>query len=156
MKRTIPGTPGTVQQPEDAEYQAGAPAAMPAPPLRTEYPFELPRGYLDPFGNLHKRGVMRMATARDELLPLSDARVQARPAYLTVVLLSRVITQLGDLEGSQIDDMVIERLFAADLAFLQDLYRRINQEGHTRAAVRCPNCEHDFTVDVAGGRPGGS
>jgi hypothetical protein len=155
MKRTIPGTPGTVQQPEETEHQAGA-SAMPAPPLRTEYPFELPRGYLDPFGNLHKRGVMRMATARDELLPLSDARVQARPAYLTVVLLSRVITQLGDLEGADIDDLVIERLFAADLAFLQDLYRRINQEGHTRAAVKCPNCDHDFTVDVAGGRPGGS
>ena len=155
MKRTIPGTPGTVQQPEETEYQAGA-SAMPAPPLRTEYPFELPRGFLDSNGVLHKQGVMRMATARDELLPLSDARVQARPAYLTVVLLARVITQLGDLEDSQIDDMVIERLFAADLAFLQDLYRRINQEGHTRAAVRCPNCEHDFTVDVAGGRPGGS
>ena len=155
MKRTIPGTPGTVPQPDETEHQAGA-SAQPAPPLRTEYPFELPRGYLDPFGNLHKRGVMRMATARDELLPLSDARVQARPAYLTVVLLSRVITQLGDLEGADIDDLVIERLFAADLAFLQDLYRRINQEGHTRAAVRCPNCEHDFTVDVAGGRPGGS
>jgi hypothetical protein len=155
MKRTIPGTPGTVQQLEETEHQAGA-SAMPAPPLRTEYPFELPRGYLDHNGVLHKRGVMRMATARDELLPLSDARVQARPAYLTVVLLARVITQLGDLDESQIDDLVIERLFAADLAFLQDLYRRINQEGHTRAAVRCPNCEHDFTVDVAGGRPGGS
>ena len=155
MKRTIPGSPGTVQQLEETEHQAGA-SAMPAPPLRTEYPFELPRGYLDQYGVLQKRGVMRMATARDELLPLSDARVMARPAYLTVVLLSRVITQLGDLEGSDIDELVIERLFAADLAFLQDLYRRINQEGHTRAAVTCPNCEHEFTVDVAGGRPGGS
>jgi hypothetical protein len=156
MKRTIPGASGTVQQLEDTEFQAGASAEMPAPPLRTEYPFELPRGYLDHRGVLHKRGVMRMATARDELLPLSDARVQARPAYLTVVLLARVITKLGELEGSDIDDTVIEELFAADLAFLQDLYRRINQEGHTRAAVTCPNCQHDFTVDVAGGRPGGS
>lgn len=156
MKRTIPGTPGTVQQPEEAEFQTGAPAYAPAPPLRTEYPFELPRGYLDHRGVLHKQGVMRMATARDELLPLSDARVQARPAYLTVVLLARVITKLGDLDEQRIDDTVIESLFAADLAFLQDLYRRINQEGHTRAAVTCPNCQHDFTVDVAGGRPGGS
>jgi len=156
MKRAIPGTPGTVQQPEDTEFEAGAPAAMPAPPLRTEYPFELPRGYLDHRGVLHKRGIMRMATARDELLPLSDARVQARPAYLTVVLLARVIIKLGDLEDRDIDDSVIEELFASDLAFLQDLYRRINQEGHTRAAVTCPNCQHEFTVDVAGGRPGGS
>lgn len=155
MKRTIPGTPGTVQQPEETEHQAGA-SAMPTPPLRTEYPFELPRGLLDSRGTLHKRGIMRMATARDELLPLSDARVIARPAYLTVVILGRVITQLGDYTDDMIDHSIIEELFAADLAFLQDLYRRINQEGHTRAAVKCPNCEHDFTVDVAGGRPGGS
>jgi hypothetical protein len=155
VKRTIPGTPGTVQQPEATEYQAGA-SAMPAPPLRTEYPFELPRGYLDSRGILHKRGVMRMATARDELLPLSDARVIARPAYLTVIILGRVITQLGDFTDEQIDHNIIELLFAADLAFLQDLYRRINQEGHTRAAVTCPNCEHEFTVDVAGGSSGGS
>ena len=155
MKRTIPGTTGTVQQPEDAEVQTGV-SAMPAPPLRTEYPFELPRGYIDPWGVVHKTGVMRMATARDELSPLSDARVLARPAYLTVVLLARVVTRLGTLDDRDIDDTVIENLFAADLAFLQDLYRRINQEGHTRAAVRCPSCDHDFTVDVAGGRPGGS
>ena len=156
MKRTIPGTPGAVQQPEEAEYQAGAPAAMPAPPLRTEYPFELPRGYLDHNGVLHKRGVIRMGSPRYELLPLSDARVQARPAYLTVVLLARVITQLGDLDESEIDDLVIERLFAADLAFLQDLYRRVNTEGHTRATVRCPECTHEFGVDIAGGRLGES
>lgn len=155
MKRTIPGTPGTVQ-PEDAQFEAGVPAAMPVPPLRTEYPFELPRGYVDPWGNIHRTGVMRMATARDELSPLSDARVLARPAYLTVVLLARVVIRLGTLDDRDVDDTVIENLFAADLAFLQDLYRRINQEGHTRAAVRCPSCQHDFTVDVAGGRPGGS
>jgi len=156
MRRAIPGTPGIVQQPEETEFHGGAPAFAPAPSMRTEYPFELPRGYLDQRGVLHKRGVMRMATARDELEPLSDARVQARPAYLTVVLLARVITQLGTLQDHDVDHLVIQDLFAADLAFLQDLYRRINQEGHTRAAVNCPNCQHEFTVDVAGGRPGGS
>ncbi len=155
MRRVIPGAPAA---PEDEEYELemGAPAATPAPLLRTEYAFELPRGYLDRRGTLHKRGIMRMATARDELEPLSDHRVAARPAYLTVVLLARVISRLGTLDDDEVDVGVIEDLFAADLAFLQDLYRRINQEGHTRAAVACPNCQHEFTVDVAGGRQGGS
>ncbi len=158
MRRVIPGTPGTADESDTeptTDVTRGAPAATPAP-LRTEYHFELPRGFLDHNGVLHKHGVMRMATARDELLPLADHRVAANPSYLTVVLLARVVTKLGDLEDDDVDTYVIERLFAADLAFLQDLYRRINQEGHTRAAVRCPNCQHDFTVDVAGGRPGGS
>lgn len=123
-------------------------------PLRTEFEFELPIGYQDRNGELHKRGRMRLATARDELLPLYDGRVKERPAYLTVVLLERVVTSLGSLD--EVTDMVIENLFAADLAFLQDLYRRINQEGHTRAAVECPNCQHEFAVDVTGGRQGGS
>jgi hypothetical protein len=122
--------------------------------LRTEFPFELPYGYVDGDGGVHKTGVMRLATARDEILPLRDPRVRENEAYLTVVLLSRVITELGTL--TSINPGVVEGLFAADLAFLQDLYRRINQEGHTRAAVECPACRHEFAVDVAGGRPGES
>jgi hypothetical protein len=123
-------------------------------PLRTEFDFELPRGYVDSSGVLHKTGTMRLATARDELLPLHDDRVKSNPAYLTVVLLSRVITRLGKLEGDAVNWQVIENLFASDLAFLQDLYRRINTEGHTRAAVSCPSCGERFTVDLAGGRQG--
>lgn len=122
--------------------------------LRTEFDFELPVGYVDKAGDTHRRGTMRMATARDEIQPLSDPRVRHNEAYLTVILLSRVVTRLGTLE--RIDPSIVEGLFATDLAFLQDLYRRINQEGHTRAAVTCPHCEHEFTVDVAGDRPGGS
>ena len=122
--------------------------------IRTEFSFQLPTGYRDESGTLHRDGVMRMATARDEILPLRDARVRDNDAYLTVLLLSRVVTQLGSLP--EITPGVIEGMFASDLAFLQDLYRRINQEGHTHAAVTCPQCEHEFTVDVAGGRPGGS
>lgn len=122
--------------------------------LRTEFTFELPVGFVDREGMAHKTGTMRLATARDEIQPLSDPRVRTNEAYLTVILLSRVVTQLGTLE--RIDPSVIEGLFATDLAFLQDLYRRVNQEGHTQAAVTCPHCEHEFTVDVAGGRPGGS
>src|SRR5207237_5357939 len=108
--------------------------------LRTEFPFELPYGYVDGDGQLHKAGVMRLATARDEILPLRDPRVRDNEAYLTVVLLSRVITSLGEV--TPINPGVVEGMFAADLAFLQDLYRRINAEGHTRIAVTCPSCEH--------------
>jgi hypothetical protein len=125
-----------------------------ASPVRTEYDFELPVGFVDRDGKVHKHGQMRLATARDEIAPLSDPRVRANEAYLTVILLSKVVNSLGTLE--RIDPSIIEGLFATDLAFLQDLYRRVNQEGHTRAAVTCPHCEHEFTVDVAGGRPGGS
>ena len=123
-------------------------------PLRTEFNYELPRGYVDQDGTVHKAGVMRLATARDELLPLYDARVQENAAYTTVVLLGRVITSLGTL-GAVTSGMV-ENMFASDVAFLQDFYRRINAEGHTRIAVTCPECSHRFTADLAGGRLGES
>jgi hypothetical protein len=132
-----------------ASEDVAAPAAEPEPtPLRTEFDFVLPRGYVDRDGDVHRHGTMRLATARDELLPLYDGRVKERPEYLSVVLLARVVTRLGDVE---VNDWVIEHLFASDLAFLQDLYRRINQEGHTRAELTCPACQHQFTVDVSGG-----
>jgi hypothetical protein len=122
--------------------------------LVTRYPFELPHGFVDDEGTLHRQGVMRLATARDEILPLRDPRVRDNEAYLTVVVLARVVTELGSL--STVDTSVVERMFAADLAFLQDLYRRVNAEGHTRAAVSCPSCSHDFAVDVSGSGLGGS
>jgi hypothetical protein len=122
--------------------------------LQTEYAFVLPRGFVDDAGALHRDGVMRLATARDEILPLRDPRVRENEAYLSVVLLSRVLVRLGTI--ADVHAGIVERLFAADLAFLQDLYRRINQEGHTLAAVTCPSCGHDFQVDVAGDAPGES
>ena len=97
---------------------------------------------------------MRLATARDELLPLYDARVQENAAFTTVVLLGRVITRSA--RSAAIDAQVVENMFASDVAFLQDFYRRINAEGHTRIAVTCPECSHRFTVDLAGGRLGES
>jgi hypothetical protein len=147
---------------------AGAPAGMPAAgatgsgpapapaaqPLRTTFAFELPRGYVDGAGVVHRNGVMRLATGRDELVPLRDDRVRENPAYLTVVLLARVVESIGTIDD--IHAGIIENLFATDLAFLQDLYRRVNTEGHTRAMVTCPSCEHAFAVDVAGGRLGES
>ena len=121
-------------------------------PLVTEFAFVLPRGYVDGSGTVHREGTMRLATARDELIPLRDDRVRENPAYLSVVLLARVVTRLGTIDD--IHAGIVEDLFAADLAFLQDLYRRVNTEGHTRAAVTCPACSHRFAVDVAGGRLG--
>jgi hypothetical protein len=132
-------------------------AAAPEPHrdvLRTEFAFELPRGYVDDSGTVHKSGVMRLATARDELVPLRDDRVRENAAYLTVVLLARVVTRIGSV--TDVHAGVIENLFASDLAFLQDMYRRVNSEGHTRAGVACPECGHTFAVDLAGGRLGES
>ena len=124
--------------------------------LQTEFDFELPRGLVDKRGNVHRNGRMRLATARDELLPLNDERVRHNPAYLTVILLSRVISKLGTLEEEDITVTTIENLFATDLAFLQDLYRRVNTEGTTKAEVTCPACDTHFTVDLAGGVLGGA
>ena len=137
-----------------AEVAAETPSASAEDELRTEFPFLLPRGYVDGNGTVHRDGVMRLATARDELVPLRDDRVRENSAYLTVVLLARVITRIGSI--SDVHAGIVENLFAADLAFLQDLYRRVNTEGHTRASVACPACAHRFAVDVSGGRLGES
>lgn len=147
------------QAAETAGAAAASHAAAPShtavrEPLRTEFEFELPRGFVDESGTVHRNGAMRLATARDELIPLRDVRVRENPAYLSVVLLGRVITRLGTL-GS-VHDGTVENMFASDLAFLQDFYRQINAEGHTRAAVACPHCEESFEVELAGSRLGES
>ncbi len=116
-------------------------------PRQSEFPFTLPVGYVDPEGGVHRQGVMRMATAMDEIVPLRDPRVRANQAYLTVVLLARVVTQLGTLPA--INTNIIENLYVADLAYLQALYRRINEEGKTTVTVSCPNCQGQVEVDLA-------
>ena len=116
--------------------------------LQTEFPFRLPRGYVDGDGSLHQEGVMRLATAQDEVLPLKDPRVQANPGYLVIILLSRVVTRLGDLPD--VNPRVVEGLFTADLAYLEDLYRTINENGHNRLAVTCPHCDEGFEVEMSG------
>jgi hypothetical protein len=143
----------------EATPAPAAPVPTPAPvrqqqSLRTEFPFQLPRGYVDESGTVHRDGVMRLSTARDELVPLRDVRVQENPAYLSVVLLGRVISRLGTLP--MVHDGIVENMFASDLAFLQDFYRQINAEGHTRAAVRCPHCAEPFEVELGGSRLGES
>ena len=122
--------------------------------LQTEFAFTLPVGYRDAEGNLHREGVMRLATAFDEIVPLKDPRVHSNPAYLLVILMARVVTRLGTLE--YINPKVIEELYAADLAYLQDLYRRINENGHTRVRTQCPHCEQQFELELGSSPPGGS
>jgi len=109
-------------------------SARPNPGFRTEIDFDLPKGYLDEEGTLHRRGVMRLATAADEILPLRDPRVQQNEAYLAVIVLARVIVRLGTLQD--IHTGVIEGLYASDLAYLQRLYETLNAEDD--ADVRSP------------------
>lgn len=112
---------------------------------QTEFPFTLPQGYVDSEGNVHREGMMRLATAYDEVAPIRDPRVQANPGYLVIILLSRVIVRLGTME--QINPKVIENLFSADLVYLQDLYQRINLNGNNSFIVDCPHCGGRFRVE---------
>lgn len=113
--------------------------------FRTEHDFTLPFGYVDGEGTVHREGVMRLATAADEIVPLKDARVQKNPAYLSVILLSRVVTRLGTV-GS-VTPKLVEELFAADVSYLQDLYNEINQPDGGSISITCPRCEHDFEIE---------
>ena len=95
-----------------------------SPAFRTEAPFELPLGYVDESGVRHRRGVMRLATAADEILPMRDPRVQANPAYLSIIILSRVVVKLGSLPD--VDTQIVERLFTQDFEYLRRLYEQLN------------------------------
>lgn len=112
--------------------------------LRTEFEFTLPHGYVDERGTLHRQGTMRLATALDEVEPLRDPRVRANEAYLGILLLSRVLLRLGDIGPVSPD--VVERLFAADYAYLQDLYLRVNNADGL-IETECPTCGTRFTLD---------
>jgi hypothetical protein len=114
--------------------------------LRTEFEFTLPKGYVDDDGKLHREGIMKLATAADEILPARDSRVQSNPAYLVIILLSRVIIKLGTL--TKVSPGVIESLFVGDLAFLKGFYQQINGNGTAKIATVCPNCEHRFEVEI--------
>ena len=115
--------------------------------FQTEVEFTLPRGYMDEGGMLHQEGVMRLATAADEILPLKDPRVQSNPAYLTVIVLSRVITKLGGL--ADVNPRIVENLYASDVSFLQSLYQKINTNGNGNGhrKVACPNCNEEIEVE---------
>ncbi len=110
--------------------------------LQIEFEFNLPQGYVDPQGNVHREGSMRLTTALDEIVAMRDPRVKADEAYLSIVLLSRVITRLGTLR--QVSPHVIESLFVNDLDYLQEFYRQINEEGRAHVDVVCPHCQASF------------
>lgn len=115
-------------------------------PFETEVKFVLPRGYVDKNGEIHKEGVMRLANAADEIVPLNDPRVKMNPGYLSILLLERVIKSLGTL--NRVDARVIESLFTADMAYLQDLYQKINAVEPPMINVVCPKCGHGFEYEV--------
>ena len=114
--------------------------------MQTEVPFTLPRGYVDAAGRVHREGIMRLATARDEIEPLRDAEVRANDAYLSVLLLARTVVRLGDL--AEITPAVVEELYAVDFDHLQRLYERLNSNGEAVGVVGCPDCGHRFEVDL--------
>ena len=120
-----------LEPPKKQSFEAPVQPLQPQPSptygvgVKVEFEFELPKGYLDGDNNLHRKGVMRLARAIDEITPMRDPRVKANPAYATVIILSRVITRLGALE--EVTPTVVEGLFACDLNYLQTFYRRINE-----------------------------
>jgi hypothetical protein len=114
--------------------------------LQTEFPFTLPKGYVDDDGTLHKTGIMRLACARDEIEPLRDPAVRENEAYVAVLLLARVITRLGPI--TDVTPGLVEGLYATDFDHLQRLYERLNTDGETVGAVACPACSHAFEVDL--------
>jgi len=120
--------------------------------LKTEVEFMLPCGFCDDTGILHREGVMRRATAADEILPLQDPRVVKNPGYVVIILLSRVVSRLGSLP--QINPKVIESLYVTDLKHLQDLYNRVNDLESPERTIVCPHCEREFMQED--NEPGGS
>jgi hypothetical protein len=127
---------------------------QPGGALQTEFPFTLPSGYVTDDGTVHKEGTMRLANAADEIKPLRDPRVRANDAYMTIVLLARVITELGTLDDVSTD--VVEQLYVSDLTHLQELYERINTRGTDVVDTTCPECSASFEVDLRFERESGA
>ncbi|MFH7242452.1 MAG: phage tail assembly protein [Spirulina sp.] len=119
--------------------------SFPLPP--TEFPFELPRGLMGSDGVLRREGIMRLATARDELTVSRNRQAQAQPGYGDLVMLSQVIIRLGDLVT--LTPTVLEELFTVDLSYLREFYNRINQSGEAHIPAQCPQCQHAFNLELA-------
>lgn len=115
--------------------------------MQTEFDFTLPRGYVAPDGRVHRQGRIRLATALDEIQPMEDERVGRNGGYLSLLVLSRVITRLGDLPS--VTPQIVGDLFAGDLAYLQDLYLRLNAADNVVVSAGCPHCGGHFRLQVA-------
>ena len=114
--------------------------------IQTEYDFKLPGGYIDNRGQIHRDGKMRLATAADEIEAARDPRVLSNPEYMSVVLLSKVITKLGELE--MITPKIIEGLFVRDMDFLKNMYQTINDVGEPVMHIPCPHCGEEFESKI--------
>ena len=114
--------------------------------MQTQIEFTLPRGYVDERGEVHRSGVMRLATARDEIEPLREVEVRQNAAYLSVLLLARTVVQIGTV--AEITPALIENLYAADFDHLQRLYERLNTHDGATGSVICPECRRSFDVDL--------
>jgi hypothetical protein len=114
--------------------------------MRTEIAFTLPRGFVDENGDVHRQGTMRLATARDEIEPLREVEVRQNQAYLSVLLLARTVTRIGEV--TEITPELVSGLYAADFDHLQRLYERVNSDGEAVGVVNCPSCAHRFEVDL--------
>jgi len=115
--------------------------------MQTEFDFLLPRGYIDRDGTVHRNGRMRLALAIDEVDVANDPRVETNPAYVPILLLSRVITQLGSVTA--VTPQIIEHMFASDLVYLQELYLRLNSGEKLTVGAVCPTCQAAFTLQVS-------
>lgn len=114
--------------------------------MTTQFDFELPKGFVDSKGVVHKRGKMRLATAGDEISATRDPRVLSNPSYLAIVVLSSVITELEGVDV--VAPSTVERFFTADLAFLQDMYQRINDIEPPTMQTVCPDCGKVYEVPI--------
>jgi len=114
--------------------------------LVTKFEFTLPRGLMDADGQVHRQGMMRLATAKDEMAADKDPRGQESPTYRSLLVLSQVITQLGAL--MQVTPEQLEGLFTKDLAYLREFYNRVNQQGNALIATQCPQCNAAFEVEL--------
>ncbi|BAZ78792.1 phage tail assembly protein [Sphaerospermopsis kisseleviana CS-549] len=114
--------------------------------LYTEFDFTLPRGLMDSQNRVHRHGIMRLATAKDEILVQKERKVQENPDYNVLVMLSRVITRLGSLNSVSPD--LLEGLLLHDIAYLREFYNRINQQGNTHIPTQCPHCNTQFLVEL--------
>lgn len=115
--------------------------------MQTEIEFSLPRGLLDKSGQVHRQGKMRLALAYDEIEANADPRVIKNESYLPVVLLSRVITQIGSVKAITPD--LVEKMFASDLSYLQDLYMHLNSGATVQIGTVCPSCKEQFRVQIS-------
>lgn len=115
--------------------------------LSTEFPFTLPRGLIDAQRQVHRRGSVRLATVKDELLVQSLPSVGNNPAHKSLLMLSQVISRLRGLSLVSLD--ILEQLTLRDIIYLREFSNRVNQQGDIYIPTECPHCQAQFAVELA-------